>query len=162
MNRIDPAPTPHLIRGKASVVQPPPVEEFSRAVCCCRPSHDRNRFDDFMKFVLAALQPLIPEQQFSLCCLGLPEIEIVINRERNDTVGQAQEADVFAAAAVSGRPDMPRAPRRRCGGVVRGPKYQWPDFETLGCNPLLQPRRHPFILVPICNVEWFLCRVCPP
>src|SRR5580704_2177953 len=54
MDSTDPAPTMHLIRGKASVVQPPPVEEFSRAACCCRPGHNRNRFDDFLKLALAA------------------------------------------------------------------------------------------------------------
>src|SRR5579863_4155544 len=104
MDSIDPAPTMHLTRGKASVVQPPPVEEFSRAVCCCRPGHDRNRFDDFLKLALALSQALILEQQFCLCGLGPPEIKIIIDRERNHSPDQTEKGNVFAAVRGSRRP----------------------------------------------------------
>ena len=146
---------------KARVVRPAPVHKYSRAVGSCRPRHLRDGFDEFAQFSLALLQPLILAFQFCACSLRLSEVEVVINRECDDTTDQSQKTDVVSAV------NSPRSAGHAQGAQpsVRSRernKNQRTNLNPLAREPFLQLGWKCYIRVPVNNEDWFLRGIDPP
>src|SRR4029077_7999359 len=158
MNSNYPAPTLRLVCRETSVSQPASVEEVSSTIGSGRPCHRWNALNNFAQLSLTALQLLVLALQFSLGDLRPPEIEIVINREREHTTDQAQKANVVTvvdSSRRSGHPQRAETAMRR----GEGDKNERADIKPLSSNSQLEACRYPFIGPPVRNVERFLRRV---
>ena len=161
MNRKLPTEPNGAFQRKAGIFRPAAVYKCGGAVGRGRPCHFRNGFDQFAQLSLAPPQPVILAFYFCSCGLRLSEVEVVIDRECDDTSNQSQKADVVAAVSGSrspGHAQSAQAPVRR----RERNEDQGTDFDSLGSEPFLEALGDSFIRIPVRNVKRFLRRVRPP
>ena len=89
MNRKLPTEPNGAFQRKAGIHRPAPIHKRGGAVGRRRPCHFRNGFDEFAQLSLAPPQQVILAFYFCSCGLRLSQVEVVVDRECDDTSNQS-------------------------------------------------------------------------